>query len=118
MVSGNLSFVVSGNLKANTPAVRATDPKITNTKGGQIWSKLPFCIKSAIIPPNLAIQEQVPIAVFLITVGNNSEVYKYTIANPKAAANLPIITNTSCKVAIEGTTTNNPPITQQIPQIN
>ena len=43
----------------------------------------------AAIPPSLEIMEAVPMAVFLITVGYSSAVYKYTTANEALAPNLP-----------------------------
>ena len=41
------------------------------------------------MPPTLATRLQVPTAWFLITVGNISAVYTYTIANEAEAPNLP-----------------------------
>ena len=100
IVSGNLSLVVSGKLKARIPANVATAPKITNVRGGQKF-RLPF-INRANIPPTRAIQEQVPIAVLLMVVGNSSEVYKYTMPNPKAADSLPIMTRINFMVTLDG----------------
>ena len=63
--SGNLSFLVSGNLKASAAAIIETVPKITIDIGGQ--NSFKFCIKIAITPAILAIDEHVPTAVFLIS---------------------------------------------------
>ena len=78
-------------------AMNATAPKITIGKG---FHTLPRpSINKAIMPPILATVEQTPTAVDLMGVGNSSDVYRYTMANPKLAQSLPNMTNAICNPA-------------------
>ena len=54
VVSGSLSFVVSGNLKAKTAATIAILPKSTIVNGGHISANI-ACIETAITPPTLPV---------------------------------------------------------------
>ena len=90
-------FFVFPHCVPKTVAMNATAPKITIGKG---FHTLPRpSIRRAIIPPILATVEQTPTAVDLIGVGKSSDVYKYTMANPKLAQSLPNMTNAICNPA-------------------
>ena len=84
--SGNLAPKVSGKKVAQMPPNKLEPPMIIN-------GAMPLnpANNGAAIPPSLEIMEAVPMAVFLITVGYNSAVYKYTTANEALAPNLPEI---------------------------
>ena len=55
VVSGNLSLVVSGNLKAKTAAIMDTLPKRTIVSGGHTAANI-SCIETAITPPTLPVR--------------------------------------------------------------
>ena len=82
--SGNLAPNVSGKKVAQIPPNKLEPPIMIN---GAV--PLNPASNGAATPPSLEIMEAVPMAVFLMIVGYNSAVYKYTTANEALAPNLP-----------------------------
>ena len=87
MDSGNLAPKVSGKKVAQIPPNKLEPPIMIN---GAV--PLNPASNGAATPPSLEIMEAVPMAVFLMIVGYNSAVYKYTTANEALAPNLPEMT--------------------------